>query len=139
MNAECVLGTDGILPEYKTDGAAALDLFTPESLCLEKGLHKINTTVAIAIPKGFYGEIKCRSSIGLAGCSVEAGIIDSDYRGEIMVLLRVRNPIKLQKGHAIAQLILKKCYRLNLTPVKLFSTTTARGTNGFGSTDTKVV
>lgn len=136
MIAECVLGKDAYLPTYKTSGAAALDLITPVPLDLKIGLHKINTTVAIAIPKGYYGEIKCRSSMGIAGCSVEAGIIDSDYRGEIMVLLRVRKPMKIARGHAIAQLIIKKCYQLKLTTVGLFSDNTDRGAKGFGSTNT---
>ena len=137
MIAECVVGKDAYVPSYKTTGAAALDLYTPVSLDLDIGLHKINVRVAIAIPEGYYGEIKCRSSMGIAGCSVEAGIIDSDYRGEIMVLLRVRKPMKIQDGHAIAQLIIKKCYQLKLSPVSLFSDTTERGNKGFGSTDRK--
>lgn len=135
MISECVIGVNGIKPVYKTIGAAALDLFTPSALNLDVGLHKINTTVAIAIPEGYYGEIKCRSSMGIAGCSVEAGIIDSDYRGEIIVLLRVRNTMSIPKGHAIAQLIIKKAYRLQLNTVELFSTTTERGAKGFGSTN----
>lgn len=128
--------TNGILPRRKTTGAAAYDLFTPFPLALSEGLHKIDLRIKVELPKGTFGSIRCRSSLALKGVSVEAGVIDEDYRGILQVLLRVRSEhgILLPKGHAIAQLIIQPYLAPEVEVVHCVSET-ARGVKGFGSTD----
>tara|TARA_Y100000817_G_scaffold309282_1_gene298179 strand:- start:15 stop:455 length:441 start_codon:yes stop_codon:yes gene_type:complete len=139
---------NGILPVRKTAGAAAYDLFTPMPLALSTGLHMIDLQLKIQLPPNTFGSIRCRSSLATKGVSVEAGVIDEDYRGEVKVLLRVRDQaVLVPQGHAIAQLIIQPY----LTPeVEVFHCVednpivaralqkTERGSGGFGSTDKTV-
>lgn len=125
---------NGIPPGRKTKGAAAYDLFTPEPLALAEGLHKINLKIKIQLPVNTFGSIRCRSSLAAKGCSVEAGVIDEDYRGEVAVLLRTRDSLMLPKGHAIAQLIVQPYLKPDVHVVDKIDST-QRGEGGFGSTD----
>lgn len=129
---------NGIAPCRKTNGAAAYDLFTPEPLALGEGLHKINLKIKIQLPPNTFGSIRCRSSLAKKGCSVEAGVIDEDYRGEVAVMLRTRDSLLLPKGHAIAQLIIQPFLKPIVKIVNSLDTT-IRGIGGFGSTDRKVL
>ena len=131
---QVVLLRGGITPERKTEGSAAYDLSTPVPLALDVGLHKIPLAIRIKLPKNTFGNMRCRSSLSKRGVSVEAGVIDEDYRGEVCVMLRVREALTLPKGHAIAQLIVQPCV---YPPVILvsFMDETDRGMGGFGSTD----
>ena len=135
MSIKVELLTNGIVPTRKTAGAAAYDLFTPFPLALSEGLHKVDLRIKIELPRGTFGSIRCRSSLALKGLSVEAGVIDEDYRGILQVLLRVRSEhgILLPKGHAIAQLIVQPYLAPEVEVVTL--TQTVRGENGFGSTN----
>lgn len=125
---------NGIAPGRKTKGAAAYDLFTPEPLALSEGLHKINLQIKIQLPANTFGSIRCRSSLAAKGCSVEAGVIDEDYRGEVAVLLRTRDSLVLPKGHAIAQLIVQPYLKPEVHVVDKINIT-ERGEGGFGSTN----
>lgn len=101
----------------------------------QRGMAK--TGLAVAIPPGFYGRIAPRSGLASKhGLDVLAGVIDSDYRGEVCVLLYNTGdaPVTLAAGSKICQLILEQI----ITPDAAWATDldeTARGTGGFGSTD----
>lgn len=124
----------GFLPTRGTEGSAGLDLKSTESYSARNCLLKIPIKIKLAIPKNYYGHICCRSSLAAKGCSIEAGIIDQDYRGEIKVLLRVRDQhMEIKVGDSIAQLILKPYYSPELEIVNTLDTTN-RGDGGFGST-----
>jgi deoxyuridine 5'-triphosphate nucleotidohydrolase len=110
---------NGIVPKRMTTGSAGYDLYTPEDLVLDPGLHKIKLGICVHLPENTFGSIRCRSSLCM---SVEAGVIDEDYRGEVAVMLRVRTPVKCPRGHAIAQLIVQPYLKPNIIVL------------GFGST-----
>jgi len=143
------LSEKAVIPTKGSSGAAGYDLYTTESYELKPGERKsFKTDVAIAIPEGFYGRVAPRSGLAVKhGIDVLAGVIDSDYRGEILVALinLSDTPILLPiikdgKETAVAQIIFESC----ATVVNGFSvvddlTDTQRGTNGFGSSDNKKV
>ncbi len=111
----------------------------PEVLTAAPGRFAIPTHIAVQIPKGYYGRIASRSSCALRGLDVAAGVIDSDYRGEVKIILvnYTHDIIKIQKGERIAQLIIEK---ITTPPVVEYSditqfTNTQRGAGGFGSTN----
>jgi dUTP pyrophosphatase len=98
----------------------------------------IETGIAIAIPKGYYGRIAPRSGLAAKkGIHVLAGVIDADYRGEIKVLLtstmKSGPPLQIKTGDRIAQLILERADTLVIEEVDDLEKT-ERGEGGFGST-----
>ena len=98
----------------------------------------IGTGIAVAIPPGFEGQIRPRSGLAVKrGVTVlnSPGTIDSDYRGEVKVLLvnLGNSAIEIRTGDRIAQLIIAPVARAVLQPVETFTDTT-RGDAGFGST-----
>lgn len=123
----------GFMPLRGSVGSAGLDLKATQDYQLVNCLQKIPIKIKLAIPKDHYGHICCRSSLAKKGCSIEAGIIDQDYRGEIQVMLRVREPLTIKKGDKIAQLIIKPYYHTELVKVDELDQT-SRGDGGFGST-----
>ncbi|HEV2800074.1 MAG TPA: dUTP diphosphatase [Pyrinomonadaceae bacterium] len=128
------------LPARGSEGAAGLDLFSVEEVTLEAqgGRAAVRTGLAVAIPSGFYGRIAPRSGLAVRhGLDVLAGVIDSDYRGEIVCALvnHGRDPLTLESGQRIAQLIVEA---IN-TPDAAWADAldeTERGAGGFGSTGT---
>lgn len=136
MSLKIELLENGILPKRQTSGSAAIDLFAPFPLALQAGLHKIPLRVKIQLPPNTFGSIRCRSSLAKQDISVEAGVIDEDYRGELKLLLRVRSKALLvPKGHAIAQLIVHPYLKPAIEEASLDET--KRGDGSFGSTDYK--
>lgn len=139
------LSDKAVIPSKGSAGAAGYDLYTTESYELKPGERKaFKTDIAMAIPDGFYGRVAPRSGLAVKhGIDVLAGVIDSDYRGEILVALinlgdkPVQLPIvKDGKETAIAQIIIEMC----TTVVGGFFevddlNSTQRGSGGFGSTD----
>ncbi|MGZ8350953.1 MAG: dUTP diphosphatase [Allosphingosinicella sp.] len=131
---------DGLpLPAYATEHAAGLDVVAAETLTLAPGdRHAVATGFAIAIPHGY--EVQVRSRSGLAfknGISVlnTPGTIDSDYRGEVKVILAnlSREPFEIVRGERIAQLVPAPVLRAAFAEVEDLDAT-ARGAGGFGST-----
>jgi dUTP pyrophosphatase len=127
-----------VLPKRGSVLAAGLDVCSIEDLELGPRQRIVaKTGLAVAIPPGFYGRIAPRSGLASKhGLDVLAGVIDSDYRGEIGCLLYNTGdePIKLAAGSKICQLILEQI----ITPEAAWATDldeTARGAAGFGSTD----
>ncbi len=129
------------LPAYATPGSAGCDLraAVAEPLVLAPGARAlVPTGIAVAIPEGFEGQVRMRSGLAIRhGLSLlnGPGTIDSDYRGEIQVILANLGdvPATIGRGDRIAQLVLAPVARARLeTVVELPAT--ARRDGGFGST-----
>ena len=131
------------LPAYETAGAAGMDFCAALAVnaplvlgSLERAL--VPTGLRIAVPAGFEAQVRGRSGnaarLGL-GLVNAPGTIDSDYRGEVKVILvnLSREPITIERGMRVAQLVLCPVARAEVLPVASLDTT-ARGEGGFGST-----
>jgi dUTP pyrophosphatase len=126
-----------VLPQRGSALAAGLDVCCVEELDIApKQRVKARTGLAVAIPPGFYGRVAPRSGLAAKnGLDVLAGVIDSDYRGEIVCVLYNTGDetIRLSAGSKICQLIIEQI----ITPEAAWVTDldeTARGAGGFGST-----
>ena len=125
------------LPTRGSDSSAGLDLYSIEDLSIEPK-HRVlaRTGLAVAVPKGFYGRVAPRSGLAVKnGLDVLAGVIDSDYRGEVCcALLNTGDEtLKLAAGSRLCQLIIEQI----ITPTPAWAEEldeTARGAGGFGST-----
>ncbi|MEL6569000.1 MAG: dUTP diphosphatase [Pseudomonadota bacterium] len=135
---------DGLaLPAYETEGSAGLDVraAVPEGqpLTLAPGTRAmVETGLSVAIPEGY--ELQMRPRSGLAAkhgitCLNSPGTIDSDYRGELKVILinHGADPFVIQRGERIGQLVLAPVTRLEWEEVETLPETD-RGAGGFGST-----
>ena len=136
---------DGVnLPAYATDSSSGLDLaaYLEDPVVLEPFARAlIPTGIHIAIPEGFEAEIRPRSGIAHKfGVTVlnTPGTIDSDYRGEVKVLLVNfgNQPFRVNNGDRIAQMIFKNVVTIDWKMVEELPDTT-RGNGGFGSTGRK--
>ena len=119
---------------------AGMDLRASQSFSIEPLSRQLITTgIALEIPEGFYGRIAPRSGLALKyGIDVLAGVIDSSYRGEILVLLYNTdklNIFKVDVGDRIAQLIIEKHYNFDFVNKELSSS--IRSDKGFGSSGNK--
>lgn len=133
------------LPSYQTEHAAGLDLLAAlpagAPLMLAPGARAlVPTGLAIALPPGFEAQVRPRSGLAVkSGLAVlnSPGTIDSDYRGEVQVLLINLGdaPVLLERGMRIAQMVIAPVQRAVLTEVPSLDPTT-RGSGGFGSTGT---
>ena len=131
------------LPKYETEGAAGLDLFaaTKEDtkiIITPKKAEMIPTGIAISVPHGYEAQIRPRSGLAAKnGITVlnSPGTIDSDYRGEILVMLinHSNKDFEILRGMRIAQMVISKIEQFNLISVDELDTTD-RGKDGFGST-----
>ena len=127
------------LPAYATAGAAGMDVVSAEDVTIAPGArHPVATGLAMAIPQGY--EIQVRPRSGLAfkhGITVPntPGTIDSDYRGELKVLLinHGTEPFPIARGDRVAQLVLAPVVQAAWTEVHELDAT-ERGEGGFGST-----
>jgi dUTP pyrophosphatase len=120
--------------------AAGLDLHSIESLRIPaRGRATVKTGLAVAIPHGFYGRVAPRSGLAVKhGLDVLAGVIDSDYRGEIICALINHDdkPFEIEAGMRIAQLVIESI----AMPEPVWSeelSETKRGVGGFGSSEKK--
>lgn len=127
------------LPAYATAGAAGMDVVAAESLVLDPGERRaIATGFAIAIPEGYEVQVRPRSGLALKHgitCLNTPGTIDSDYRGEVKVILANLGdaPFPVARGDRIAQLVPAPVQRAQIIEVAALDET-ARGAGGFGST-----
>lgn len=152
---------DAELPTYGTPGAAGLDLYAAEDVTIVPGqMVKVRTGLAFEIPAGYYGALHIRSGISTSGPLMLANgvaVIDSDYRGELMVPLYNRpsyivmrgesgedfvtkptaaldiTPVHISKGQRIAQMLILPVQHPAIVQVQQLSDT-QRGNGGFGST-----
>lgn len=130
------------LARYATPGSAGADVVCKEDFVLQPMERKlIPTGLRISVPEGFEIQVRPRSGLALRhGLSMvnTPGTIDSDYRGEVGVILinLGQEPIAIQAGERIAQWVLCPVYQAEFTPVDELPPT-GRGEGGFGSTGTK--
>jgi len=126
-------------PAYATAGAAGMDVVAAEALTLAPGARAaVATGFAIAIPTGFEVQVRPRSGLALkhgVTCLNTPGTIDSDYRGEVKVILinHGQEPFEIARGDRIAQLVPAPVQRAVLETVDRLADT-VRGIGGFGST-----
>jgi dUTP pyrophosphatase len=132
------------LPKYETSGSAGMDLLATidEEIILKSGEIKlVKTGIAIALEKGFEAQVRPRSGLALKnGITVlnSPGTIDSDYRGEVCVILINHSKVDftITRGMRIAQMVIAKHEQAEIVEVTDLDETT-RGSGGFGSTGTK--
>ena len=130
---------NAVLPTRATEGSAGYDLTACEDAIIPaRGWKMIDTGIAIQIPKDCYARVAPRSGLTLKkGLSTGAGVVDSDYRDSIRVILFNHSDmeVEVQSGDRIAQLIFERIYTPSLKEVSYENlTNTARGVGGFGST-----
>ena len=131
------------LPEYASQGASGMDIraAVEEPITLMPGeIRLIPTGISIALPDGYEAQIRPRSGLALQhgiGMVNSPGTIDSDYRGEIGIVLINwgHKPFVVQRGERIAQMVITKVYRASLEEVDELNST-VRGKGGFGHTGT---
>lgn len=129
------------LPEYHSEGAAGADIcaYLPYSVTINPGQRiLIPTGLQFSIPEGFEIQVRPRSGLALKhGISIlnTPGTIDSDYRGEVGVLLinQGEHPFIIEDGDRIAQIVVSPVVRAVFTLSKTLNST-GRGTGGYGST-----
>ncbi|KAG6474209.1 hypothetical protein ZIOFF_068133 [Zingiber officinale] len=124
-----------VIPFHKTSGAAGFDIAASEECVIPpRGRRLIRTGLSMEIPWGTYGRIATRSSAAFKlGLDVGAGVVDSDYRGEIKILAfnhSDRN-IYIHRGDCVAQLILEYIVMTNVYEIQQSLTSTDRSTEGF--------
>ncbi|WP_439543337.1 dUTP diphosphatase [Hyphomicrobium sp.] len=131
------------LPAYQSEEAAGLDLVAAvdegESIVIAPRKRAlIPTGLSLELPKGFEGQVRPRSGLALKhGVTVlnSPGTIDSDYRGEVKIILinLGEAPFRVHRGERIAQLVVAPVTQARLAPAKVLDAT-KRGKGGFGST-----
>ena len=137
------LNENAIAPAYATEFAAGADLYcADESVTIEPGKTvMVHTGLALEIPVGLVGLIYARSGLackkGLAPAN-KVGVIDSDYRGEIIVALHNHGEeaVSFERGERVAQIVFAPYFFAEFNEKSELDDTT-RGTGGFGSTGTK--
>jgi dUTP pyrophosphatase len=135
-----LLHKDAVVPKRATPGSVGYDLVSIEDKVLYPDTWELfRTGLRIRVPLGTYGRIAPRSGLAVKHhVDVKAGVIDFDYRGEVMILLSAGpgTGVRIAKGDKIAQLILEN---VTTTKVEVVATLdeTERGSGGFGSTDRK--
>ena len=134
------LSKDAKLPTQGSSQAAGWDLYALEETKVERRKSSmIKTGLAVAIPEGWEGQIRCRSSLGKKGMIMPNGIgtIDSDYRGELMVLatwIGEEEFFIVNKGERIAQLLFAPVPKVTIIETEYEKLgETDRGKGGFGS------
>jgi dUTP pyrophosphatase len=130
------LSPSAVLPTRASSNAAGVDLYSIEEAVLAIGkIAAVRTGLSVAIPKGFYGRIAPRSGLALKhGIDVLAGVVDSDYRGELICVLinHGESDFFIQKHYRVAQLIIEKISTPEPEWVESLPNTN-RGNKGFGS------
>jgi dUTP pyrophosphatase len=127
------------LPRYASEDAVGLDVAAAEELTLRPGQrHAVATGFAIEIPRGYEVQVRPRSGLAMKHgitCLNTPGTIDSDYRGEVKVILinLGQEPFEIRRGERIAQLVPAPVLRADFVEASELSDT-ERGSGGFGST-----
>ncbi len=134
--------TDSKMPEMATSGAAGYDLCASKAVIIKSGEYeKVPTGIRISMPEGLEAQIRPRSGLAAKhGVTVlnAPGTIDSDYRGEICVILinHGKKDFEIEPGMRIAQMVFSKVIKVDFKQVEQLDETN-RGEGGFGSTGVK--
>lgn len=140
----CKASQGALLPVYQSEGAAGADIYAylcePVQLAPQER-RLIPTGLFFEIPEGYEIQIRPRSGLAIKSgitCLNSPGTIDSDYRGEIkVILINLSNELyTVQNGERIAQIIVSPVLRAEFSPASVLNDT-IRGTFGFGSTGKK--
>lgn len=140
-----IYSESGSFPEYKTEGSSGMDLeaYLPGGKCIKLppgGSALIPTGLSLELPKGFEAQIRPRSGLALKHRVTvlnSPSTIDSDYCGEIKVLLINHSPhntFTVYNGMRVAQLVVAPVTHVTWDPVDEITNETERGEGGFGST-----
>jgi dUTP pyrophosphatase len=132
------------LPVYESQGSSGMDIraAVKEHVLLKPGeIKRIPTGLAVSVPPGYEAQIRPRSGLALhhgIGMVNSPGTIDSDYRGEIGIIMINwgTEPFAIKSGDRIAQMVFSRVYRADLVEVNDLDTT-SRGHGGFGHTGLK--
>ena len=134
------LHKDSQLPTMSTGGAACFDIYAYEPAAIVAGkVTPVKCGIAVEIPDGYFIDVRPRSGLSKTiGIANAPGTIDSDYRGELIVLLQMNETLhstfkRIVKGDRIAQIRVERIMDTNFMEVTELSNT-KRGTGGFGST-----
>lgn len=132
------LHDNAVIPSYQSAGAAGFDLYACESVCIAPcSVGRVPLGIAIEIEEGFEVQVRSRSGLALRGISVlnSPGTIDSDYRGELQVILmnHSNEPFNVQIGDRIAQGVLARVCQAEFVQTQILCPS-ERGEKGFGST-----
>lgn len=132
-----LLSHDASAPTRGSTEAAGFDLYSSENTTVVSGERRlVSTGISVAIPYGYYGRVAPRSGLAVKkSIDIGAGVVDSDYRGEVKILI-INNgdcPFHINKRDRIAQLVIEKIFMGDIVEVDQLSTT-VRGDGGFGST-----
>jgi dUTP pyrophosphatase len=127
------------LPSYETKGSSGMDIraWTEEDIILEPGdIRLVPTGISISIPRGYEAQIRPRSGLALKhgiGLVNSPGTIDSDYRGEIGIIMTNfgREPFIIRRGDRIAQMVVARIHHALILEVDDLDST-VRGDGGFG-------
>ena len=139
ININIIAEEDCLIPSYETAGASGADLKSKEDGILKSGERRlVKTGVFIELPAGYEAQVRPRSGLALKhGITMlnSPGTIDSDYRGEIGVIMinHGSEPFVYKKGDRIAQLVISKYSSVEFKNT-LSLTETVRGAGGFGHT-----
>jgi dUTP pyrophosphatase len=134
-----ILNPDAIIPKYQTEEAAGFDLHSVDEKTIKAGERDVvKTGLAVALPKGYELQVRPRSGLALKnGITLpnSPGTIDSDYRGELMVIIlnTGKDDFVIKKGDRIAQAVIKEILQADFAVVEELDST-ERGSGGFGST-----
>ena len=125
-----------IIPTRAFKGSPGLDLYSCVYVDIEVGsINRINTGICLSLPENSYGPIRDKSSLAAKGILTLGGVIDSDYTGEVIVIMTsLIEPIKIEKGQKIAQLIVSNIIYPEIKKVKYLKKT-ERNNKGFGEMD----
>jgi dUTP pyrophosphatase len=130
-----VLDVKAVVPKAASDFGAGLDLTVIESVTIPPGkMVKCRTGLAVALPSGTFGLVQPRSSAYVAGLAI-TGCVDSEFRGEIFVMIRNTNdtPFYISEGNRYAQMLVLNYCQDQINVVQSLGKT-QRGEGGFGST-----
>lgn len=132
-----LIHSDAKIPSKASEHSAGYDLYScVDGVIAPNTRALIQTGIVLEIPAGYYGRIAPRSGLALKnGIDVMAGVVDSDYRGEVGIILYNSDYNKyfnFEVGDRIAQIIIEKYYNFEINKVEL-NTTTERNDGGFGS------
>jgi dUTP pyrophosphatase len=133
------LVSQATIPKQATKGSIGFDVTSVDNITISPGdIAKVPTGLCMEMPQGMYCCIAPRSSLSLKHITVEGGVVDSDYRGQIFVMMKNNSttPFNIDINKNIAQFIFK-CAATPLICIKDNLNNTIRGKHGFGSTDTK--
>ena len=131
-----LINNDAIIPTRASKGSAGLDLYSNIDVDINiNSIKKVHTGIRISLPENTYGSIRDKSSLAAKGILTLGGVIDSDYTGEIIVIMTsLKKTIKIKKGQKIAQLIVSNIMYPEKKKVNYLKET-ERNNKGFGEMD----